>query len=137
AGLIPVITHPERNWLLQQRLEELEAWVRQGCALQITAQSLSGRFGRQARAFARELLERNLAHFIASDAHDPEDRTPRLDEAWRWVTRHLSEEHARILLEENPRAALMGEPLRLPPPPERRRLFRWLGRKHSEQPSKT
>ena len=127
AGLSPILTHPERNPLLEHRLEELEAWVEQGLALQITAQSLFGRFGRSARTQARKLLERNLVHFIASDAHDPEDRTPRLDEAWRWVEQNFGDAHARILLEENPRAILHGEAIKRPPSPARRPRFWWLG----------
>jgi len=127
AGLSPILTHPERNPLLEHRLDELEAWVEQGLALQITAQSLFGRFGRSARTQARKLLERNLVHFIASDAHDPEDRTPRLDEAWRWVERNFGAAHARILLEENPRAALSGEAIQRPPAVGRRSRWWRLG----------
>jgi protein-tyrosine phosphatase len=127
AGLSLILTHPERNPLLEHRLEDLEAWVEQGLALQITAQSLFGRFGRSARTQARKLLERNLVHFIASDAHDPQDRTPRLDEAWRWVERNLGAAHARILLEDNPRAALYGEAIQRPPARGRRPRFWWLG----------
>jgi protein-tyrosine phosphatase len=127
AGLSPILTHPERNPLLEHRLEELEAWVEQGLAIQITAQSLFGRFGGSARTQARKLLERNLVHFIASDAHDPEDRTPRLDEAWRWLERNFGPDYARILLEENPRAALYGEAIQRPPARGRRPRFWWLG----------
>ncbi len=123
AGLTPVITHPERNWLLQQRLRDLESWVSQGCTLQLTAQSLFGRFGREARMFAIQLLERNLVHFIASDAHDAQDRTPRLDEAWRWLARRFGAEYARLLLEDNPKAALIGEGVRTPAAPQKRRRF--------------
>lgn len=114
AGITPVITHPERNWLLQQRLDQLADWVESGCALQITAQSLFGRFGAQARAFARKLLDRNLVHFVASDAHDPEDRTPRLDEAWRWLERRYGARCAELLLIENPQAALRGASIQAP-----------------------
>jgi len=118
AGLTPVITHPERNPLLQQRLELLEQWVRNGCTLQITAQSLFGRFGREARRFAIELLKRGLVHFIASDAHDPEDRRPRLDGAWRWVSHRFGADYAHLLLVENPRAALEGAAVQKPEAPE-------------------
>lgn len=123
AGITPVVTHPERNWLLQQRWEQLEAWVSAGCTLQVTAQSLFGRFGREAAAFARRLLDRNLVHFIASDAHDPEDRTPRLDLAWRWVQRRYGRERAEALMLLNPRAALEGGPVQIPPAGRRRRWF--------------
>ena len=62
VGLRPIVTHPERNQLLQRRLPELEAWVAQGVHLQVTAQSLMGRFGKTARQFAHELMGRGLVH---------------------------------------------------------------------------
>jgi protein-tyrosine phosphatase len=125
AGIIPVITHPERNWLLQQRLPQLEAWVASGCCLQVTAQSLLGRFGREAKICAWQLLRRNLAHFVASDAHDPEDRTPRLDLACQEITRKLGPEHAERVLVRNPRAALEGEELEWAPEGEPAAPRKW------------
>ena len=128
AGIVPVITHPERNWLLQQRLPHLEKWVATGCCLQITAQSLVGRFGREARDCAWELLRRNLAQFVASDAHDPADRTPRLDLAYQQIARKLGEAHAERLLVSNPRAALEGQFLEWWPerePPIRRKWYQF------------
>jgi len=128
AGIIPVITHPERNWLLQQRLGLLENWVAGGCCLQVTAQSLLGRFGREARDFGWLLLRRNLAQFVASDAHDPEDRTPRLDLAYREIAGKLGAAWAERLLVDNPRAALEGRVLEwesAPGPPPRRKWFQF------------
>jgi Capsular polysaccharide biosynthesis protein len=78
AGMIPIITHPERNILLQKKLDKLEAWVESGCLLQVTAQSFLGRFGKQAKAFADRLLYRGLVHIVASDAHDTKYRPPSL-----------------------------------------------------------
>ena len=49
AGMRPIITHPERNRLLRSRTDDLAAWVEQGCLIQVTAQSLLGRFGKSAR----------------------------------------------------------------------------------------
>ena len=49
AGLAPIITHPERNPLIRAQPERLFGWLRQGCYVQLTAQSLSGRFGRAAQ----------------------------------------------------------------------------------------
>ena len=56
AGMTPVITHPERNGLLRQRVELIAKWVEQGARVQLTAQSLTGKFGRNAKDFSRELL---------------------------------------------------------------------------------
>jgi protein-tyrosine phosphatase len=108
AGLQPIVTHPERNPLLQKRLPELELWVQRGCLIQVTAQSLLGRFGKSAKSVSEELMRRSLVHFLASDAHDCQHRPPLLDEVWRLTAKQYGEDTARRLLEENPRAALTG-----------------------------
>lgn len=111
AGICPVVTHPERNRLLRQRVDDLESWVRQGCLLQVTAQSLLGSFGNRAKEFSHELVERRLVHFLASDAHDRVHRTTDLQPAWQYVEENFGNATARRLLIENPQAALNGTPL--------------------------
>jgi protein-tyrosine phosphatase len=109
VGLIPIITHPERNHLLQQQVERLERWVQGGCAIQVTAQSFSGRFGKSATRFAGELIRRGLVHIVASDAHDSKHRPPRLDEAYDHLESHYGRETAQLLCVRNPGAVLAGE----------------------------
>ncbi|MGH9658000.1 MAG: tyrosine-protein phosphatase, partial [Bryobacteraceae bacterium] len=111
AGLTPIVTHPERNPLLQQRLERLAAWVEAGCLMQVTALSFLGRFGRAAKSFADDLLQRNLVHVVASDAHDTRHRPPLLREAFEYVRKARGEAVARALFVDNPRATLTGEPI--------------------------
>lgn len=111
CGIVPVITHPERNQLLQQRMPNLRKWVEGGCCVQVTAQSLLGRFGNTARRFSFELLKQNLVHFIASDAHDTKHRPPVLSEAYQWTSRNYGESVAQLLFVDNPRAAVAGAPL--------------------------
>jgi protein-tyrosine phosphatase len=111
AHIRPVVTHPERNQLLVNRLGDLEAWAAQGVLLQITAQSLLGRFGKTAKQVSDELLGRGLAHFVASDAHDLKWRTTAMDEAFRYVSANFGQELAERVFEENPRAALAGVPI--------------------------
>ncbi len=117
-GMTPIITHPERNYLLHKRMAELESWIDSGCLVQVTAQSLLGRFGAEARAVAQQLMKRGLVHFIASDAHDEEDRTPRLDLAYNHVAGRYGRERAELLFVVNPQAVLEGAPLPEQPPPE-------------------
>ena len=111
AGMRPIVTHPERNGLLRQRVNEIESWVAAGALVQVTGQSLLGEFGRRALDFSRTLLDRRLVHFIASDAHDCEHRPPRLDLAHAWLAKNYSEEVANALCIENPAAVLTGDPL--------------------------
>jgi protein-tyrosine phosphatase len=137
AGMKIILTHPERNPLLRQRLELIEEWVSQGRYMQVTASSLAGLFGPKALAFSRQLLDRGLAHFVASDAHDLRGRPPRLDVAFEWLSKHYSPELARLLCVEHPLAAVEGRPLDLkefPPKAEAKpgsffsRLFGWRAR---------
>jgi len=125
AGMTPVITHPERNGLLRQRVEMIAKWVEQGVRVQLTAQSLTGNFGRRAKDFSRELLNRRLVHVIASDGHDCERRPPVMDQARAWLRREYGEELAEALCVTNPGAALAGEPMRLPDADGERSVRKW------------
>jgi protein-tyrosine phosphatase len=111
AGMIPIITHPERNFLLHRRMEQMAGWVAAGCLIQVTAQSFLGRFGSEARNVARELMRRDMVHFVASDAHDAEDRTPSLREAYRHVSNKYGAARAERLFIHNPGAVIRSAPL--------------------------
>ena len=114
AGMIPIVTHPERNGLLRQRIASIAQWVEAGARVQVTAQSILGQFGKKALAFSELLLEQGLVHFIASDGHDCEHRPPRMDEAYSWVKKHQGEATAEALCVINPRATLTGEDVEAP-----------------------
>lgn len=125
AGMRPVVTHPERNAVLRERLELVELWVDLGCYVQSAALSVLGRLGKGAKAVVDRLLSNSLVHFLASDAHDCRQRTPALDGAWKYVSGEFGERAARGLLETNPSAAVNGgkvERIRVDP----RKKFRCL-----------
>lgn len=125
--LVPIITHPERNRLLQESgLKLLRRLAEMGCPVQITAGSLSGEFGREAQAVAERLLAERLVHFVASDAHDTHRRPPQLSPARAWVEGKYGVELAQALFVDNPGAALASRPLPYfpePAPLKRRRFW--------------
>jgi protein-tyrosine phosphatase len=84
-GLIPVIVHPERNQELIERPEMLYQFVKKGAMTQVTAASICGDFGKKIKNFSHQLIEANLTHFIASDAHNTSTRTFKLREAYNTV----------------------------------------------------
>jgi protein-tyrosine phosphatase len=131
AGMIPIITHPERNHLLQSDPGKVEAWVENECLMQITAQSLLGRFGKRAKDVADQFIVTGVVHFVASDAHDAENRTPALAEAYRYVASTYGSDQAETLFVTNPKAALRGEPLewREAEPREKRKWYQFSGRR--------
>ncbi len=125
AGMLPIVTHPERNGHLQRHTGDLVRWIGLGCAVQVTAASLTGLFGRAARASAHALVKAGLAHFVASDAHDAEVRTPSLREAYACLIDLFEEDRVRALFVENPRAVLEGDELDVDAPPPAARKRRW------------
>jgi protein-tyrosine phosphatase len=126
AGLRPILTHPERNMLLASRMAQLLDWRVEGLTCQVTAQSLTGRFGIEAKRFAEDLIARGMVDFIASDAHDTEDRPPRLDAAFSYVAKKFGAEYAEAVFVANPFAVTAGKPLPHTPAPRRRRWFHFL-----------
>ncbi len=110
-GLIPIITHPERNHELVANPNRMLEWLQCGCLIQLTAASLTGRFGKQAQAMSHELIKKNWVHFIASDAHNLGGRPPAMSPAYRLLMQRYGAETADRLCIQNPRAAFYGDAL--------------------------
>jgi protein-tyrosine phosphatase len=68
-GIVAVIAHPERNREVHEDPRHIARLVECGALVQITAASLDGRLGRPVLRCAEGLLEAELAHLLASDAH--------------------------------------------------------------------
>lgn len=111
CGITPIITHPERNPVLQRKPEMVLGYVHEGCLVQVTANSLTGFWGRTALAIARWLLDRDAVHFVASDAHDLKKRPPGLSGAHRWLTKNYTAALGDKLCATNPSAVVENEPL--------------------------
>ncbi|WP_182199806.1 tyrosine-protein phosphatase [Paraliobacillus salinarum] len=79
--LKPIIVHPERNKTIMEDPTILYELVKNGALTQITAASVTGHFGKKIKKFTHELIEWNLTHFIASDAHNTTTRGFRMKEA--------------------------------------------------------
>lgn len=111
GGMVPIITHPERNRSLLNKPEIVLELAEQGCLVQVTANSFTGYWGSRSQKMAEWLLKRQAIHVIASDAHDPARRPPVLSEARKAVTELAGAEVADALLVGNPAAIVDGESL--------------------------
>ncbi|MEN1968855.1 CpsB/CapC family capsule biosynthesis tyrosine phosphatase [Lentibacillus sp. N15] len=85
AGYTPIIVHPERNQAIAEHPSLLYEFVQKGALSQVTAASLVGKFGKTIQKFSHQLVEANLAHVIASDAHNTTTRGFALSEAYQAV----------------------------------------------------
>jgi protein-tyrosine phosphatase len=115
-GIVPVITHPERNIELGQRPRRYYEMIRMGCLGQVTAISLTGGLGKGIKQVAERLLKNRLIHFIASDAHSVNGRPPILSEAVRMAGKIVGKEEAQRMVTEYPQAILEGRKPNVPEP---------------------
>ena len=116
-GVTPILTHPERNPILQQRPQRILEWAEQGCLMQVTASALTGFWGERPEIIARWLLDRSAVHILASDAHDTKRRIPNLSAARDVAEIIVGAEYAEALVEGNPGAIVKGMPIPYCPRP--------------------
>jgi len=102
AGLRPILAHPERIPWLTEDLGRLAELVDLGAEVQLTGGSITGRFGSRIRRICKDLLDLDLVHFVASDAHNTTTRPPGLSEAYAAVARGWGHDVAHLLFIENP-----------------------------------
>jgi protein-tyrosine phosphatase len=115
-GMIPIITHPERNPEVGRKPARYYEMIRMGCLGQVTAMSLTGGFGPEVKRLAEELLIHRLVHFIASDAHSIDTRPPILTPAVRAASKRVGKEEAGRMVVEYPQAILEGKKPNIPQP---------------------
>jgi protein-tyrosine phosphatase len=103
--ITPIIVHPERNQEIIENPDILFNLVEKGALTQVTASSLTGDFGKKIKKFSFQLIESNLTHFIASDAHNVESRKFRMNQAYGDVdkqfgmqTVYMFQENAELLV---------------------------------------
>lgn len=110
-GITPLIAHPERNTTLLNQPALLEDWVRNGIKSQLTAMSVTGRFGEKLRKASNRWIKRGCVHIVASDAHRPTGRSPDLSAAYSAVENKFGPDIAGHLFVNNPQRLLDGEDL--------------------------
>jgi protein-tyrosine phosphatase len=90
-GLRPVIAHPERTEAVLDDPAVAEELAARGWTLQVNATSLTGRHGHEPEELGWSLVERGLAHVVASDGHRT-SRPAHLDDAYRLARERVGEE---------------------------------------------
>jgi len=98
-GIIPIIVHPERNKELQDKPDLLYQFVKNGALTQLTASSIAGYFGKNIKKFSEQLIEHNLIHFVASDAHNIHNRSFKVLEALDTIEDNFGIEYIYLLKE--------------------------------------
>lgn len=108
-GKTPLIAHVERYFCVQDEPALVYDWIKMGCITQLNKGSVFGKFGRGARRASVPLLNYELIHCIASDAHSPVQRTPWLGDIQNFLEEKFDRGYAYRLLDENPYRIVTGK----------------------------
>ena len=113
-GVRPVIAHPERYGGMD--LDLAGRWRESGAYLQVNHGSLTGRYGKDVRDTAMELLKRGWVDYLSSDFHARPHLEPYIREAREALEDVGAEEQFSMLTSINPARLLKDEePLPVPP----------------------
>jgi len=124
-GIMVILTHPERNAVIQQDINLLFTLVERGALAQVTAASLEGVFGAMVQRVAETMLTHNLVHVIASDAHSLSRRSPVLSRGVAAAAKAIGRERAEAMVTTIPAQILRDEDIDFEPPQRYRPKRRW------------
>jgi protein-tyrosine phosphatase len=116
-GIIPVIAHPERHFILQNDLKQLYDLVNLGALCQLTALSITGALGSSVEKSSKQMIKTGLAHVIATDAHSDDERIPALASAVDLAAEVLQDySRAEKMVTTTPAAIIAGEDVEVDEP---------------------
>lgn len=95
AGVTPIVVHPERNRAVQKDPNQLKELIDKGALAQVTAGSYIGAYGKEAEATSEKLIEAELVHYFASDAHNVTNRQFYLKEAYAKLAKEYGKERVQ------------------------------------------
>ena len=125
-GIIPVIVHPERNQDIIEDPTILLDFVEKGALAQVTASSYMGVFGKDIAKLSSQLIEANLVHVLASDAHNTRGRAFHMKDAFEKMTKEFGKDKA-ALFQQNAKDIINGDQLIVDPPTEIHNKKRFFG----------
>ncbi|MFU8795092.1 MAG: tyrosine-protein phosphatase [Dethiobacteria bacterium] len=114
-GIRPVIPHPERVSAFQQDPALLHKMAASGAVYQLTWGALTGRLGPEPERITRYMVEANLAHLFATDAHNFAGRLMEVGNSVKVLEDMLGPGSSETYLISRPRAIIENKALDLPP----------------------
>ena len=91
-GYVPIIVHPERNAQMMKNPNLMIPFIEMGCLAQVTCGSYVGQFGKEIQRVSKVMIEHNLVHMLASDAHNIKGRHFFTKEAYKKLEKEFGEQ---------------------------------------------
>lgn len=126
-GYSVILAHAERYDFIHKDPNYLVSLIKRDVLIQLNLCSLIGRYGKTVEKTAKTLLEHNMVHLVATDAHKAQDYRE-CHKALSVLEDLVGEEGINTLLLENP-SHILSDQVFYPDPPvkvKRRSLFSWI-----------
>lgn len=101
-GIQVIIAHPERNMAILNNINAVNLLAYSGASMQLTADSLTGKYGPEIARAAEVIVSMDGTHFVASDAHDARVRRPVLSKAIKKLKKIVGSSRTDEIVYENP-----------------------------------
>lgn len=105
-GYIPIIAHAERYKQVQEDVNIVLDCIKEGALIQVNASSILGKNGEKAEDTSKKLLDNNMVHFVATDAHSSNRRRPLIKDSYNYILKNYGKEVAEKLFIENPTSVI-------------------------------
>lgn len=108
AGFVPIVAHVERYPDVMKDMRNVEDLIALGSLIQISTSAVLGEHGYRLKQYTKKMLQEHLVHFVASDAHDMDERRPNMKECYDYISKKFGNRYAGELFKENPKKILQG-----------------------------
>src|SRR5699024_10836767 len=126
AGVTPIIVHPERNHAILKDPSILYDFVSRDILAQVTAASYVGKFGKEIEKLSKKLIEADLVHFLASDAHNVTSRKFYMKEAFQKLEKEFGVKKVKAF-DQITRDLINGDVVSVPEPQKIQSSKRFIG----------
>lgn len=101
AGYEVILAHAERYLCLVDKFELVEHIWNMGVNIQINTGSITGDTGRKTKQFVKDLMDQDMVFGVGSDAHNTENRAPRMEKAAAYVKKKYGEPYMKKIFYDN------------------------------------
>lgn len=115
-GYKPIIAHPERNREIITDPNLLYNFIKRGILVQSNSNSFLGLHGKRVKETVFTLLNHYMIHFVSTDAHDINKRSPKLRKTFKLITDIVEWETGLDLFSRNGIAVINNLGINIPDP---------------------
>lgn len=102
SGYRPILAHIERYRATRKDFDFIADLIEMGCEMQVNADAVLGKDGLGAQRFCKKLMQEDMLHYVASDAHNLKGRTTRLEECCEYLKKHMGRLYTSRIMRDNP-----------------------------------